>query len=295
MRRIIALIAMVLVSVAGNATKLRNTNAVWVWSKYMNEVNLQELKSKGIGNVILHEYSFTSHGEDSTMAFINAARRKGIAVHVWVQVFYSGGKWISPVDDGNNCYRQDHYDEVIGRCRHYLDLGVEAIHFDYIRFGGTAHKHNPSPEVTATGAITEFCRQASEALREVNPRVILSAALMPEPDSEYYYGQDPSQMGRYLDILIPMIYRHSPAYSKGGEEWVVQVARHFVEKGSPARVWAGTTTYTGDDGKTIPMDSAGILADCETFRGTGVSGIAIFRYGLGEIPDMRKFKIKKRI
>lgn len=293
MKRLSLIFLLSVVCLAMSARNLKNTNAIWAWSGHMNRIDLQEMKDKGIGNIILHEVSFRKHGEDSTMAFIRAAKKKGILVHAWVQVSYSGGKWMSLVDDEHNCYRQDRFDEVIALCEHYMDLGVEAIHFDYIRFGGTAHKHNPSPEVTATGAITEFCRQANAALKAKNPKVILSAALMPEINSEYYYGQCPSQMGQYMDILMPMIYRHSPAYAKGGEDWAPKTAEWFAQQSKPAQVWAGTTTYTGDDGKVTPMDAAAIMADCETFKGTGVTGVAFFRFDLGEIPNMKKFKVKK--
>lgn len=267
-------------------------NGIWLWSRYMNEVDLQELADKGISDIILHEASFTKHGEDSTLAFISAAAEKGILTHVWFQCFYTGGKWISPVDDENICYRQDYYDEVISRAEHYLDLGVKAIHLDYIRFGGTAHKHDyPEQGVTATGAVTEFCRQINARLKAKDPGVILSAALMPEPESEYYYGQDPAQMGQYIDILMPMVYRHSPSYSKGGPDsarvaWARSVTEYFVQKGAPAEVWAGTTTYTGDDGQVVAMSEDRLLKDCRDFKGTGATGVVLFRYGIGGIPDM---------
>lgn len=291
MKKLLIIMALLFSALTVDARNFKNTNAVWVWSSYMNQVDLQEMKDKNIGNIILHEVSFKNHGEDSTVAFIKAAKKKGIMVHIWFQCFYSGGKWISPVDDEHNCYKLDYYDEVITRAEHYLDLGVEAIHLDYIRFGGTAHKHNPSAEITATGAVTEFCRQISTRLRAKNRNVVLSAALMPEPDSEYYYGQDPAQMGKYLDILMPMIYRHSPSYTKGGYYWGAKVAAHFAEKGKPAQVWAGTTTYNGDDGNVKPMNAKDIMVDCRTFIGTGAKGVVFFRFGLGEIPDMTGFML----
>lgn len=269
-----------------------NTNGIWLWSKYMNEVDLDELKTKGIGNIILHEVAFERHGEDSTMTFISNAEQKGIRVHVWFQCFYNNGTWFNPVDDENNRYMQEYFDKVIARAVHYADLGVKGIHLDYIRFGGTAYKHNPSEEITAVGCVTEFCRQIDSALNAKNPAVVLSAALMPEPDSEYYYGQDPSQMGQYIDILMPMIYRHSPTYAKGGENWASDVARFFVEKGAPAQVWAGTTTYTGDDGVVREMAPEDMVRDCEDFYGTGVRGVVLFRYGIGEIPDMSNLKFE---
>lgn len=264
-----------------------NSNGIWVWSKYMNDVDLDELHNKGIGNVILHEASFGKYGEEATIAFVKAAEAKDILVHIWFQCFYTGGSWVNPVDDENNCYKQEYFDSVIKRAEHYLDLGVRAIHLDYIRFGGTAYKHNPSEEITAVGAVTEFCRQLNVALKAKNPDVLLSAAIMPEPESEYYYGQDPAQMGKYLDVLMPMIYRHVPVYKKEGEKWAVDVANYFTEKGKPAKVWAGTTTYTGDDDTITPMTADEIMADCRDFKdNTAVEGVVLFRYGLGELPDL---------
>ena len=41
-----------------------------------------------------------------------------------------------------------------------------------------------------------------------NKNIIVSAALMPETNvNPYYYGQDSSQMGKYLDVLMPMAYK----------------------------------------------------------------------------------------
>lgn len=271
-----------------------NTNAFWLWSKYMTEVNIDEMVSKDIKNIILHEKAFTAHGVDSTLAFVKEAQKKGCKVHIWFQAFYKDGKWINPVDDENNCYKQDYFDEVIARAVQYVEWGVDGIHLDYIRFGGTAWKHNPSEEITATGCVTEFCRQISEAVRKVNPKIVLSAALMPEPDSEYYYGQDPAQMGQYLDILMPMIYRYSGGYKHNDAGWAVRVANHFAEKGKPAVVWAGTTTYRdrpdagdADDDTPIPMTPEQMLADCQEFANESEAvGVVLFRYGLGEFPDL---------
>ncbi len=271
-----------------------NTNGIWLWSKFMNEVDLDELAAKDIKNVILHEVSFEKHGVDSTLAFIHAAQDRGMKVHIWFQAFYKGGKWINPVDDSLNRYKQEYFDEVIDRAKQYVGYGVDGIHLDYIRFGGTAHKHNPSEEITATGCVTEFCRQINVALKAQNPDIILSAALMPEPDSEYYYGQDPAQMGQYIDILMPMIYFHCDSYRKGGRPWAQMVADHFATKGAPAKVWAGLTTYYDTAStKVVPMDAEGILRDCRMFiDSTKAEGVVLFRYGLGDLPDLNSLKTK---
>ena len=264
-----------------------SNNGIWLWSQYMNTVNLDILAGNDIKHLILHELAFTSHGTESVLAFIKSAHSQGMKVHIWLQCFYSDGSWVNPVDDDNNCYKQEYFDEVISRAVKYVGYGVDGIHLDYIRFGGTAYKHNPSAEITATGAVTEFCRQINAATKAVNSDIILSAALMPEPDSEYYYGQNPAQMGQYIDILMPMIYFRTGGYRSGGQTWAVNVANHFATKGSPAKVWAGLTTYEDtDSATTVPMSASKIRSDCELFAGTKAEGVVLFRYGLGGIPDL---------
>ena len=288
MRRFLPILALALAIAACRPAVEPAHNGIWLWSKYMTEADLDEFAAKDIRNVILHEVSFTRHGVDSTLAFIHEAQSKDIKVHIWFQCFYQDGKWVNPVDDSLNRYKQEYFDEVIARAVDYVKMGVDGIHLDYIRFGGTAYKHNPSEEVTAVGCVTEFCRQMHDAVKAVNPGIILSAALMPEPDSEYYYGQDPAQMGQYLDILMPMIYYHSDGYRQNGAKWALGVADHFATKGAPAKVWAGLTTYEDTDSlKVVPMDAERIREDCRMFADSSMAtGVVLFRYGLGDLPDL---------
>ena len=289
MKKSLALILLAILALAGCKEAAEpNTNGIWLWSKFMTEVNLDSLAARDIKNIILHEVAFERHGVDSTLDFIAEAHKRDMKVHIWFQCFYKDGKWISPVIDSLNCYDQAYFDEVIERAVKYVGYGVDGIHLDYIRFGGTAHKHNPSEEVTATGCVTEFCRQIHAATKAANPKIILSAALMPEPDSEYYYGQDPAQMGQYIDILMPMIYFHCQSYRKGGAPWAKMVADHFATKGAPAKVWAGLTTYEDTDtALVVQMNAEKILRDCRMFAdSTKAEGVVLFRYGLGELPDL---------
>ena len=84
-----------------------------------------------------------------------------------------------------------------------------------------------------------------------------------------------------------MIYFRTGGYRSGGQTWAVNVANHFATKGSPAKVWAGITTYEDtDSASTVPMSASKIRSDCELFVGTKAEGVVLFRYGLGEIPDL---------
>ena len=266
-----------------------NTNAIWLWGTHMMEAPVAEWAEKGYGHILLNEAAFTQWGEDTVYSFIADCEKLGMTVHVWFQAFYEKGKWICPVDDETHQIKQDYYDKVVARAVDYAKKGVAGIHLDYIRYGGTAYKHD-YPESRATFHITEFCRQLNKAVKPINPNIILSAALMPEINSEYYYGQNPMQMGKYLDILMPMVYRYGYAGEDKPLSWVEEVCNWFTANSGGAQVWAGIQTYTLDLTRTnehpIEMCADSILADCKDIVNTNAHGIVLFRHGLGQFPDV---------
>lgn len=264
-----------------------NRNAFWLWSTHMKSVPLSTLAARGYGHIILHEQAFKSNPEADVLDFIANAEALGMTVHIWIQCFYNG-TWVSPVDDANQCYDQALFDSIITRAEGYLDKGIKAIHLDYIRFGGTAYKHNLSEEVNGEGAITEFCRQISARLKAKNGHVILSAAIMPEKQGIYYYGQNTEAMGQYIDVLMPMIYRYAANGSNSGGAWARNMADYFAEKSGKAEVWAGLQTYNYVSGAASGLSQEAIYNDCADFLTSAADGIVLFRYGLGNFPDVTK-------
>lgn len=265
-------------------------NAFWAWSSHVSGMmandaaNLKNLKSLGYDHVILNYAAFEHANKKATKAFIAAAEEIGMTVHAWIQCFHTSAGWINPVDDANNCYKEEVFAAILSRARTYIeDFGVKGIHLDYIRYPGTAYKHNPSPEVTAVGAVTRCCREIRELADRYDEGLVTSAALMPENDGAYYYGQDYNQMGTYLHILMPMIYKYSYHYN---DETCRKFANMFASNAGGAACWAGTTTYIGNDSPVTPMDAASILQDCKVYVGTQAGGIVLFRYGLGSFPDV---------
>ena len=175
---------------------------------------------------------------------------------------------------------------IIERANGYInEFGVQGIHLDYIRFGGTAYKHNPSAEITAVGAVTEFCRQIREAMDARGENIILSAAMMAEDNAAYYYGQNAAQMGRYIHILMPMIYRYQEGGVSYSTDWCMKMVRLFTTV-TDAQVWAGTQTYSYVGNNVSGLDEERLRSDCEDFVGSGASGIVLFRYALGTFPDV---------
>lgn len=270
-----------------------NTVAIWVPQSLTNSLDLERLCTLGFGHVLLHEYAFRNFGRAKVEALVRQAEGLGMKLHIWLQCFWWNDevKWRLPVIDpqGGNppAYNQPLFDEILARAASYLESGVHGIHFDYIRFGGTGGRHNyPEHGITATGAITEFCRQANAMLKALDPGLMLSAAVMGEMNAQLPYGQDPQQMGRYLDILMPMAYISSYSYSPTVN---LTVANWFADRCPPAQCWHGISTY---DRSTAGLSAAEIHSDCLNITGSRAGGVALFRYGIGTLPDLTGMFLK---
>ena len=187
--------------------------AVWAWSSHVADMmendaaKLKNLKKLGYDHILLNFAAFEASNQRNTLKFLDMCEKLDINVHCWMQCFYKGG-WISPIDDSTKSYKEDVYADIRTHAKIYLeDFGVKGLHLDYIRFGGTASKHDHSAEVNSVAAVNRCCRELREIADSFDEGLVMSAALMPEPNTEYAYGQNPAQMGQYIHILMPMEYR----------------------------------------------------------------------------------------
>lgn len=276
-------------------------NAIWMWSSHLDQwidndfAVLKNMKKLGYDHILLNYNAFDDASKvDKTRRLIAAAEEEEMIVHAWIQCFYAGGKWINPIekiDDKTGRYKQEEFDRIIANAHRYIDeFGVKGIHLDYIRFSGVganaAVNNNYDNGVTGSGAVTEFCRQLRQSMDTRDEAVILSAACMAEDNAIKYYGQSPGLMGQYLDILMPMIYRY---HSKGAysTDWMKKMSRLFTEY-TDAQIWAGITTYDYVYGtETVSgLTPEQIRADAEVFLDTNCTGLVLFRYALGDFPDV---------
>lgn len=244
----------------------------WVRYNHMNSLNLASLSAQGTKHIFLHSYAFTAYGESSVVSWIRTANSYGINVHIWMQVFYGGNGWVRPVNDDGS-YKYSFFNSKINEAKHYASIKeISGIHFDYLRFGGTAHYYS-----TSADAINYFVSQVSSAVKSVNPNCLLSAAVMPEPDMMlYYYGQDIPTISKYLDIIVPMIYKGN--YGKN-TAWIQETTRWFVENSNGAQVWTGLQTYRSDDDITV-LGYDELFNDAQAGLNGGARGITMFRWGL---------------
>lgn len=279
--------------------KLEDTkpNAIWLWSTHAGEwvendgAILKQMKALGYDHVLLNFSAFeTENKMKTTSQFLHLAAEADMMVHVWMQAFYQNGSWISPVIDAENRYDQDLFDRIVTEAQTYVQkYGAQGIHLDYIRFGGTAFKHNPSTEITGVGAVTECCRQVREGIDAVGENIVLSAAMMAENQAAYYYGQNPAKMGKYIDVFMPMIYRYHGYGVKDSDATCRSRSRLFTTV-TDKQVWAGITTYeyaTDSAEKVVSLSAERIREDADLFATkTDCCGLVLFRYALGNFPDV---------
>jgi uncharacterized lipoprotein YddW (UPF0748 family) len=114
--------------------------------------------------------------------------------------------------------------------------------------------------------VTAMVASVHDAVRAMQPQVILSAAVKPDPDKAYaQVGQDWVRWVRkgLVDVVAPMMY--SPSRTVVREQ-----ARELSRIVPPERVWAGIAVYN--------QSLAAAEDNIRTCRAAGLGGISIFSY-----------------
>ncbi|WP_407424782.1 Ig-like domain repeat protein, partial [Methanobrevibacter sp.] len=255
-----------------------NVNGYFVFGADMKNVNLNTLSSNGVTDLFLNYYAIEKHGKSAVENWIGSASKLGIRVHIWMQAFYDDGGWVNPVSGGS--YNTAFSNYKIDEAQNYAKLkGVSGILLDYLRYPGTAYKTSGG-----TDAISKFTKLVTDGIHKVNSALIVSATLMPETTSSaYYYGQDYSAISKYVDVVMPMIYKGN--YGKS-TSWIQTTAKWYVDNSKGAKVWAVLQSYKSDDDVTKLSVSA-LTTDIKSALSGGSNGIIIFRYGLTNLIDFK--------
>jgi len=260
--------------------KLKGGYGYWVDRWSMKEVNLKKLSKKGTKHIFLLHSVFTHYGKSTVVKWIKKAHKYGMKVHIWMAVFFKNGKFVRPVSKKGN-YNYDYINKMIKQAKYYASIkGVDGIHFDYLRFGGNAYKFKNAVKV-----INYFVKKASTKVHKIKPKLIVSAAVMPEPSSmKYYYGQDTKTMSKYLDVIIPMIYKGN-YHAKSS--WIKKITKKFVKMSKGAKIWAGLQTYKSDS-NIKKLTYKALFKDAKNAIKGKASGVVLFRWGLSPLINFKK-------
>jgi len=149
-----------------------------------------------------------------------------------------------------------HNDQVINAIVDMVkNYGVDGVNLDYVRYPGTAYKYSKG-----TATITSFVERVCNSVKAVNKQAAVSADLMPEGSANaYYYGQDYAQLAKYLDFIVPMVYKGNYGYNssvgtssggKNGTDWIGSAISYIVSQAGDTPVVAGIMTYRSDKNVT---------------------------------------------
>ena len=254
-------------------------NGYWLWTAHMKSINLKNLAAKGTKQIFLHSLALYNHGYSAVKSFISKAHKYGMKVHIWMQVCYDG-TWVSPVNKDNS-FKYSFMNKKIAQAKEYARIkGVDGIHLDYMRFGGTAHNYK-----TSTDAINYLVKKISVGVHSVKSNCIVSVAVMPEPSMMlYYYGQDIPTMSKYVDAILPMVYKGN--YHKD-TSWIKSVTNTFVKQSNGAQIWTGLQAYKSDSNAAkLPVSE--LLKDAKSAKAGGAAGVVLFRIGVSHYLNFNK-------
>jgi len=251
----------------------------WLWASDMYKVDLNKMEDEGVKYIFLNSYAFTEYGQRDVLDWIKEANKHGIEVHVWMQIF-NNGNWISPVQK-NGTPDNKYFNYKIEEAKYYAGLDeVSGIQIDYIRFEGNAYNFK-----NGTKAINQFVENFSKEVRKVNPDLTLSATVMPEADKdEYYYGQDIPTLSKYVDAIVPMMYKGN--YNETSS-WFENTTEWFVNNSGDAEIWCGLQTYESDNNISA-LPASELITDADYCFDGGSKKVIFFRWGMNEELDNKK-------
>lgn len=246
-------------------------NGMWLLSTDMNKVDFDKLEEYGFKHIFLNAKSIERFGKTYVESWIKDAKSHGIKVHLWMQVFYKSNKWSNPIKNGK--INTKLINERVKEAKKLAKVkGVGGIHFDYVRYPGNAYNYNG-----AVKAVNTFIKKATKAVHKVNKKIITSAAVMPEPSSmKKYYAQDIPTMGKYLDAILPMVYKGN---YHAGSKWIKWVTKTFAKQSKKAKIWTGLQTYKSD-ASLKKLSAKELMGDADAAALGGAYGVILFRYGL---------------
>ena len=247
----------------------------WTWSKEISCINFTDLSKNGVTDILLNYYALERYNESFVKSFILDAGEYGIKTHIWAQIFYEGS-WVRPIDRAGNV-NYAFFDNKTAELEYYAGIeGVAGIHYDYIRFSGSERYDNTAwQNPGGKEAITYFIKQSSEAIRKINPNIIISAALMPEISMlEEVYGVDYSEVTKYFDVVMPMAYRGN---FNEDSAWVYNVTKYFVDNSQGSVVWTGLQAYVDDDHMDNCLPLVQLNNDTINALDAGAKGVMIFK------------------
>lgn len=255
----------------------------WAIASDVKDLNFTDLSEHGVTDILLNYQVYEKYNQSFVESLALTAKEYGINIHIWAQIFYYGGSWIKPVDwRGNVNYK--YFDSKIAELETYARTkGIAGIHYDYLRFLGSEYSYNSAwQNPGGKEAITYFVKQSCEAIRKINPDIIISATLMPEINMlEPVYGIEYSEISKYFDVVMPLAYRGK---FNQDSDWVKYITEYFVNNSHGSEVWTGLQGYVSDYDKNNLLPIVELNNDTISALNGGAKGVIMSK--INNCPNM---------
>ena len=271
-----------------------NHYGYWSFGRDMKALDLEDLSKKGVTDIFLNFYAYTLYNMTGVEEFIAEANDFGIHTHIWTQIFWLG-EWVKPIDNG--VINQEYFNEKIEELKYYAQTkGLSGIHYDYLRFSGSpdfAGSDEYDRAIDNPGgmeAISLYVKQANTAIHEINPNLIISAAVCPMPEHLVdWFGCNYSALTSSVDAVLPMLYIGS--FYKD-VSWVSENAKWFRENSKGADVWPGLQGYITDNNmNVVPIAQAKM--EINAVLDQNATGAIFYRYGCSPNIDFTNLTVDK--
>ena len=271
-----------------------NHYGYWSFGRDMKALDLEDLSKKGVTDIFLNFYAYTLYNMTGVEEFIAEANDFGIHTHIWTQIFWLG-EWVKPIDNG--VINQEYFNEKIEELKYYAQTkGLSGIHYDYLRFSGSpdfAGSDEYDRAIDNPGgmeAISLFVKQANTAIHEINPNLIISAAVCPMPEHLVdWFGCNYSALTSSVDAVLPMLYIGS--FYKD-VSWVSENAKWFRENSKGADVWPGLQGYITDNNmNVVPIAQAKM--EINAVLDQNATGAIFYRYGCSPNIDFTNLTVDR--
>ncbi|MCD8210999.1 MAG: hypothetical protein LUC37_05595 [Prevotella sp.] len=204
-------------------------------------------KSVGVTDLYVRSVSGLDNIKSTTLyEVINRAKGMNIRINATINVFYN----ISNLNTSEKTWsetdseRAERITKIKGdilKIHEGVGDSISGFCLDYIRLRGTERVTDQSHVETLQAHLKDL----TDYIYSLNPDYIVSACVMPEiDDAQYTYGQKPTEMLKYVDYVIPMIYRGN---YKGDLDWIKNRMGWYLCHVSQVRCIGDLQTYANDN------------------------------------------------
>ncbi len=254
--------------------------AVWAWGSTVRKIGVNKtifiLKKLGINHIFLLVKGVNGIVvKDIIREILPIAHKNGIYVHAWIICFNDKSRDDARPDSREyRLYLLDIIADFL--LLNSSDNYIDGIHLDYIRCSMNCREK--------WRAVSSFVNETRILIDKIAPGTVLSIASKAEKynsiedllDSALYYGQNYTDLAKYVDLFCPMTYfKDYNVHPKDAGK-----VCYWIRKITGKPVFAGVQTHPSEHSSTFgkyptQKELMEVLASCKEYNIDGVIFFAL--------------------